>query len=35
MGSKLQIYAAKYIQGLNEFVTKKDDLLADVKAAQS
>merc|ERR1712013_2961 len=27
MGSKLQLYAAKYIQGLVEFVTKKDELL--------
>jgi len=35
MGSKLQIYAAKYVQGLNEFVTKKDDILADLKKAQA
>eukprot|EP00930_Biecheleria_cincta_P057739 TRINITY_DN43621_c0_g1_i1.p1 TRINITY_DN43621_c0_g1~~TRINITY_DN43621_c0_g1_i1.p1 ORF type:complete len:428 (+),score=112.69 TRINITY_DN43621_c0_g1_i1:34-1317(+) len=34
MGSKLQIYAAKYIQGLNEFVGKKDDILADLKKTQ-
>jgi len=27
MGSKLQVYAAKYLQGLVEFVEKKDDLL--------
>lgn len=29
MGSKLQIYAAKYIQGLVEFVSKKDELLKE------
>jgi len=33
MGSKLQVYAAKYLQGLNEFVMKKDDLLETQKTA--
>mmetsp|Transcript_78884 Transcript_78884/g.142277 ORF Transcript_78884/g.142277 Transcript_78884/m.142277 type:complete len:446 (-) Transcript_78884:101-1438(-) len=32
MGSKLQIYAAKYLQGMVEFVQKKDQLLEDYKA---
>jgi hypothetical protein len=27
MGSKLQVYAAKYLQGLVEFIEQKDDLL--------
>lgn len=33
MGSKLQIYAAKYLQELVEFVEKKDDLLKQRDAA--
>ncbi|CAJ1440088.1 unnamed protein product [Effrenium voratum] len=31
MGSKLQIYVAKYLQGLLEFIDKKDSLLAAMK----
>lgn len=34
MGSKLQTYAAKYIQGLVEFVEGKDELLAQRQAAR-
>jgi len=33
MGSKLQVYVAKYLQGLHEFVMKKDDLLASKTTA--
>jgi len=33
MGSKLQIYAAKYLQELVEFVEKKDDLLKQLDTA--
>jgi len=29
MGSKLQVYAAKYLQGLVEFITKKDEIIAE------
>lgn len=32
MGSKLQVYAAKYIQGISEFVSKKDEYLAKMGA---
>jgi len=34
MGSRLQIYAAKYLQGLHEFMIKKDDMLAEKNAAR-
>merc|ERR1719361_1949477 len=33
MGSKLQIYAAKYLQGLVEFVENKDKLISERDAA--
>mmetsp|Transcript_144473 Transcript_144473/g.402478 ORF Transcript_144473/g.402478 Transcript_144473/m.402478 type:complete len:432 (-) Transcript_144473:80-1375(-) len=35
MGSKLQVYAAKYLQGLVEFIEKKDDLLKQAGMPQA
>jgi len=32
MGSRLQVYAAKYLQGVHEFALKKDELLQSQKA---
>jgi len=34
MASKLQVYAAKYLQGLVEFVDKKDEALKQVGVPQ-